>query len=255
MKEVVKESVPFFRTIWLALNPWRYDELKDKNTRSVFKYFFSFVFMAFVLAVILMLPAIGTFAYKQLSHFDVLEVKVNSSMNSPVVVPENRPYLTVDTRHSEGELKEGKYLITEDYMYKKKLLTGKVVRKPLTPYKNILENQWMLVVLLLLMVPALLFLFYIAYAIFVLLVALITTITAFVIARIAKFELKFIDVLKAALLAATPLIIIDLIRMPLNLNLYYAQYIAFLVFFIVGVIKVGEFEGRGHRSKKPKFKM
>jgi hypothetical protein len=257
MKEHVKETVPFFKTVWLALNPWRYDEVKDKGTGKVFKYFFSFVFLAFVLAVLLMLPTIGSFAYNQLSHFDVLEVKFNTSMNSPVVFPEHRPYVTLDTRTSEGKLKEGKYLITEDYLYRKATFSSKVHREPLRPYKNLLENEWAVVLLLLLMLPSLLFLFYIGYAIKVLLVVLLATVLGFVIARIIKFEIMFKDLLKAGLLAATPMIIIDLIRMPFALNVYFAQYIAFLVFFIVGMIKAGDFEGSGRsrRKKKHKFKM
>ncbi len=252
MKEEVKRSVPFFRTIWLALNPWRYDELRERRTGGIFKYFFSFVFMAFVLAILFMLPTLATFAYNQLSHFDVLEVKFNTSMNSPVVFPESRPYITLDTRQSEGTLKEGKHLITDEYIYSKKILSSQVERRPLGPYKDLLDNEWAIVILLLLMLPSILFLFYIAYAVKVLLIVLAATLLAFIIGRIAKFEIPFTDGLKAGLLAATPMIIIDLIRMPFALNLYGAQYIAFLIFFITGAIKIGEFEGSGSRKHKRK---
>jgi hypothetical protein len=252
MKEKMKESIPFFKTIWLALNPWRYDELGEKPTRSVFKYFFSFVFMAFVLAILFMLPAIAGLVTNQMDHFDVLEVKFNTTMNSPVVFPENNPYITLDTRKEEGKLKEGKFLITDDYLYRKKMFTGKVAREPLGPYKNLLANEGMVILLLLLMMPSLLFLFYIGYAIKVLLVVLIAAVLGLVLGRIIKFELQFVDALKAGLLAATPMIIIDLIRLPFALNVYFAQYIAFLIFFIVGIIKVGEFEGASPRRRKGK---
>ncbi|MBU2561251.1 MAG: DUF1189 family protein [Nanoarchaeota archaeon] len=249
MKESVKESVPFFKTIWLALNPWRYDEAKDRGTGNILKYFFSFVFLAFVLAVILMLPMIANLVNNQMSHFKVLEVKFNTSMTSPVVFPENNPFVTIDTRKSEGELKEGKFLITEDYLYTKTMF-GKVRRDALGQYKNLTQNEGIVIALLLLMLPSLMFLFYIAYAIKVLLIALAATVLGFVIARLVKFELTFLEALKAALLATTLMIIIDLAKLPFNLNVYFAQYIAFLILFIVGVIKMGEFEGRGGRSKK-----
>ena len=189
-----------------------------------------------------MLPAIASFATNQISHFDTLQVKFNTSMNSPVVFPQNNPYVTIDTRKAEGTLKEGKFLITDDYMYRKGIF-GKVQREALGPYKDLGSNQWIVVALLLLMTPSLLFLFYIAYAIKLLLVVLLATIIAWIVGRIAKFDILFSAGLKAGLLAATPMIIIDLIRLPFALNLYYAQYVAFLIFFIVGVIKMGDFEG------------
>jgi hypothetical protein len=249
MKESIKESVPFFKMLWLALNPWRYDELVEKRTAKVFKYFFSFVFLAFVLGIILMLPAIASFANNQMSHFDVLEVKFNTSMNSPVVFPENNPYITIDTRKSEGTLKEGKFLITDDYIYRK-TFTGRVAREDAGDFKDLLANDWMVLVLLLLLMPSVLFLFYIGYAIKLLLVILLVTVLSIIITRVAKFDITFVDTLKTGLMAATPMIIIDLIRLPFALNVYYAQYIAFLIFFIVGVIKAGQFEGVRPKKKR-----
>jgi hypothetical protein len=247
VKESVQETVPFFQTAWLALNPWRYDEAGDRGMGSIFKYFFSFVFAVFVLAIILMLPAIASFVDNQMSHFDELKVTFETEMNSPVVFPENNPFVTLDTRKEEGTLKEGRFLITDDYLYTKQYFTGKVTQHDLGPYKNLLANEGIVIFLLLLTVPSLLFLFYVAYTIKVLLIVLLATIIAFVVARVVKFELPFLDAMKAGLLAATPMIIIDLVRLPFGFNVYYAQYIAFLVFFIVGVIKIGEFEGGGRR--------
>ncbi|MBW2963837.1 DUF1189 family protein [Candidatus Woesearchaeota archaeon] len=253
MKEL-KESLPFFKMIWLALNPWRYDELHERTTGNVMKYFFSFVFVVFVLAIVLMLPAIASFANNQMSHFDTLEVKFNTSMNSPVVFPENNPYVTVDTRKSEGTLKEGKYLITDDYIYMKTIFGG-VRSEKLGGYKNLLANDWMVLVILLLLMPSVLFLFYIGYVIKLLLVVLLAAILGLVITRIAKFDITFGGAVKTGLMATTPMIIIDLIRLPFALNLYYAQYIAFLIFFIVGIVKIGDFEGsRPHKHKSGKRK-
>jgi len=250
MKEEVQKTVPFFKTIWLALNPWRYDELRERRTWGIMKYFLSFVFLAFVLAVLLMLPAIGSFANNQMSHFEQLKVTVNTTMKSPVVFPENNPYITIDTRTSEGKLKEGKFLITDDYLYRKMFLSNKVEKRPLGPYKELTNNEWMVVLLLLLMTPSLLFLFYIGYTLKVLLVVLVAALLAWIVGRIAKFEIPYKEGFKAGLLAATPMIIIDLIRLPFAFNVYFAEYIAFLIFFIVGVIKVGEFEGSSPGPRK-----
>jgi len=257
MKEQIRESVPFFRTIWLALNPWRYDEVRERTTGNAFKYFFSFAFLVFVLSIIFLLPTIGGFVNSQLKHFDKLEVSFNTSMNSPVVLPGNNPYITIDTRKSEGQLKEGMFLITDDYLYMKPFF-GSVTKERLAPYKNLAENEGTVIILLLLMLPSLLFLFYIGYAIKLLVIVLLATMIGFVITRIAKFDVDFLNALKAGLFAATPMMIIDLVRLPFGLNVYFAQYIAFLVFFIMGIVKVGEFgERKGssgrHKSRKGEY--
>ena len=252
VKESVKETIPFFKSIWLALNPWRYDELRDKRMRVVFKYFFSFVFLVFVLSIVFMLPTIGGFVNKQLSNFEKLEVSVNATMKNAMILPENNPVVTVDTRKEEGKLKEGRLLITDKYLYVNYPFRLTVERYEIGSYKDLLVNQGIIVSVLLLMLPSLLFLFYMVYAIKVLFIILLATIIGFVISRVAKFEILFGDTLKTGLFAATPMLIIDLIRLPFGFNVYYAQYIAFLIFFIVGMIKVGEFEGRGHRKTHKK---
>ena len=254
MKEAVKESMPFFRTIGLALTPWRYDEVGERTTRNLLKYFFSFVFLAFIVAVLLMLPAIAGLVTNQMSHFSVLEVSFNTSMKSPVVFPENRPFVTIDTRTSEGQLKEGRFLITDDYLYMKGIFGG-VQKESMKSYKNLTANEGMVIFLLVMMMPSLMFMFYIGYAIWLMAIVLIAALLGFVIARVAKFDIPFLDAIKVGLLSATPMIIIDVIRLPLNLNVYFAQYIAFLVFFIVGIIKAGNFEGSrsSKRSNKGKY--
>lgn len=251
VKESMKETLPFFRTVWLALNPWNYDEARETGTGKVFKYFFSFVFLAFVLAVLLMLPAIGSIVSEQLDNFKTLTVSIGTEMEKPVVFPEKQPYITVDTREPEATLKEGKILITGENLYTKSL-TGKIGKHPLGPYKDLLANEAILIIAILLMLPSLLFLFYVGYAIKLLLAVLVAAVLGFIIGRIVKFELLFKDALKTGLLAVTPMIIIDVIRMPFGLNVYGAEYIAFAIFFIVGAIKMGEFEGGGRRgSRKP----
>ncbi|NQU78315.1 DUF1189 family protein [Candidatus Woesearchaeota archaeon] len=245
--KIVGESMPFLRTAWLALNPWNYNKAREKRTRDVFTYFFSFVFLAFVIATLLMLPAIARFTSNQLSHFDTLDISINTSMNSPVSFPISKPFMTIDTQTNTTDIGKGRILVTEENVYTK-TLTGKVVSTPTRDYKNLLQNEVLVTVILLLMTPSLLFLFYLIYCIKILLVILLAALVAFIIARLAKFDLFFTEALKVSLLAATPMIIIDLAKMPFALNVYFLQYIVFLIFFVVGIIKIGEFEGT--RKKK-----
>ncbi|MFH1669296.1 MAG: hypothetical protein ABIA62_05185 [Candidatus Woesearchaeota archaeon] len=247
----MNKLIPFFKTVWLALNPWRYGELKEKTSWMLMKYFFSFVLLAFIAAVVLMLPTIAGFVSTQMSHFDRLEVKFNTSMNSAIVFPERDPFVTLDTRKSEGTLKEGRILITDDNLYYKMPLS-KVKKEAVGGYKDLVANEEILMTLVLLMLPSILFLFYLLYAIKIFLFILLATLVCFVIIRLVKFDASFSEIFRTGLLAATPMIIIDLIRLPFGLNLYYAQYIAFFIFFIVGVIKVGDFEGMRHSKKKGK---
>jgi hypothetical protein len=253
----MKETIPFFKTIWLALNPWRYEEVNERTAGNLFKYFFSFVFLVFVLSILLLLPAIGSFVTDQLSHFSKLEVSFNTTMKSPATFPAGSPKVTIDTRKSQGDLTEGYMLVTDDYLYTKEyLLFGKATEDRIGQYKNLVANEGIVILILVLMLPSLLFIFYLAYIIKLLLVILLAAVIGFIIARIAKFDIGFGTIFKVGLLASTPMIIIDLIRLPFGLNVYYAQYVAFLIFFVVGMIKAGEFEGvrkPGKRSRKGEY--
>jgi hypothetical protein len=163
--------------------------------------------------------------------------------------------VTIDTRESEGELKEGMFLITDDYLYTKPLI-GAVTKTSLTPYKNLAENEWTVVLLLILLLPSLLFLFYVGYVVKLLVIVLLAAVLGFVISRIVRFDVAFLDALKAGIFAATPMMIIDLVRLPFGIDVYFAQYIAFLVFFVMGLVKVGEFEerrGGRRRSRKGEY--
>jgi hypothetical protein len=246
----------FFKDVWLALNPWRYDEVPDRTGKETFRYFFGFLFLMFVIALLLFIPAIASFVGNFMDHFEVLELKANTTMKSALLIPEERPMVTIDTRISEGELTEGKVLITDDYVYSKKPWSSKVVRSPVGDYNDLLENQWFLTLLLIMLLPAMLFLFYILYAIKALLIILLATLVAFIVARLSRFEVSFADGFKCGLLAATPMIIIDMLTVPFRLNTYGAPYIAFAIFFIVGFIKAGNFEGHSrsrpsrHKSKR-----
>ena len=238
----------FFRTVWLSLNPWRYDEVHDRTGKSLSAYFFGFMLLMFVIALLLFIPAIASFVNGFFGHFEVFDVDTNTSMKSALLIPEDKPVLTIDTRISEGELTEGRMLITDDYVYKKMLFSSDIHRSRVGEYGNLLENQGFLTLLLIMLLPSLLFVFYILYAVKVLLIILLANILAFVVARISRFEISFGAGFKCGLLAATPMIIIEMLTVPFRLSTYGAPYIAFAVFFIVGFIKAGSFEGGSPKS-------
>ncbi len=243
--------IPFFKTLGLSLLPWKYAELKEKSMRSVFGYLFSFVFLAFFISIIIMLPVIGSFVSTQMSNFEKLEVSFNTTMKKEMSIPQNDPFVTVDTRKSTGKLEEGRFLITDDYMYVKGVM-GDIDKYALKEYKNLLNNEGIVVLLLLLLLPSLLFIFYLAYAIKILLIIMLAAAVAFIIARIAKFEITFGNVFRASVFSTTPMILIDIINLPLNFELFYAQYFVFVLFLVIGVIKMGDFEGTHHIHKAGK---
>jgi hypothetical protein len=240
----------FLRTIWLALNPWRYDELKERGMVNLFKYFFSFVLVVFVISVLMMTPTIVGFVDNSLAHFNELSIDINTSMNSPLLIPSENPLVTIDTRQSEGTLNEGRMLVTDDYIYTKTPF-GKVKQTGSGQYKDILGNEWFLVGLMIMLTPSLLFIFYLGYVIKILLIILLAAILGVIVSRFIRFEVYFRDLFKVGLIGSTIMIIIDMIRLPLGLNLYYSQYLVFLIFFVIGMVRIGEFEGsRGKKQSK-----
>ena len=84
----------FFKTIGKAFHPGKYDELSERISKDSFKYFFSFMFIAFIFLILVSIPWLiqgPGYINGQLDKFDTLEISIDTEMNSAVIMPETRP--------------------------------------------------------------------------------------------------------------------------------------------------------------------
>ncbi|MFC1723268.1 DUF1189 family protein [Nanoarchaeota archaeon] len=244
----------FLKNLGLSWQPWKYERIHDTHGRSIFKYFLLLVLFGFLICTVLFLPKLYADISFQMDNFKELAVDVNTSMTGPVFLPLNNPLLGIDTRDKPVSSQYSKVLLTDDFFYVKKPLFLGTERIDSTDFKDLTANQGLLSAMILLMLPSLLLLFFLYYLFKTLLILFIVTVIALVICRITKFDIDYSDLWKVGLLAATPMVFIDFLRFPFGLFIFWAQYFIFLLFFIIGVVKAGEFETMRPRKKKRKLR-
>ncbi|MBI4739086.1 DUF1189 family protein [Candidatus Woesearchaeota archaeon] len=266
----MKRSIHFFKTIGTSLNPSSYGDLIERSNKSAFKYYFSLIYLAFIVSVLIFLPFIGQIPNKldaALSHFDQLEVNLKTEMNSRLVIPfAGSPLITIDTRIDEAELTQGKVLVTDKNVYYRPRLWGKqnVVQEKISKYENLLQNKentiWFLTSVIFLMMPTLVFLLYAAVAIKGILLLALELFVALVITRIARFYIGFNELLRIAIYSATPGVVLFLVLHPLYYYVAPEQWVRYvakfvplavsLLYFIVAVKSNGVRETPKQRNQR-----
>jgi len=131
-------------------------------------------------------------------------------------------------------------------------------RVEIEPYKNILANKdfssKLLIIVVGLMLPGLLIVSYVFLTIKYLVMTFIAGVLGLIIVRLFRFEISFNEILKSALFATSPFIILDIIRMVFSLNFYFMHYLIYVVFLSLVIVRIGEFGDREAMSAKRKKK-
>ncbi len=235
--------------------PWKYDEIHEKHGWSLFKYFLLLVLAGFLVCLILFLPTVYSSVNGQMDYFKEFTVNVNTTMSRPVYLPYGNPLMVVDTRDKHVKPAGEYLLLTEDDFYVKKPFFMGTQKIDSSDFKDLTDNKGLVTFLILLMLPSLLLMFYVYYLIKTFLVLVLATIIGLVVTRLVKFDITFADLWKVGLLAVTPMVIIDFLRFPFGLFIFWAQYIVFILFFIFGIVKAGDFQTETYKPKKKSRKI
>ncbi|HII71982.1 TPA: DUF1189 family protein [Candidatus Woesearchaeota archaeon] len=250
------EKKGFFSNLGMAFNPFKYERVHETHGWSIFRYFLLLVLFGFLICTVLFIPVLYGDVSSQIGNFKELKINITQSMKSPVYLPSANPRWVIDTREKHVNPAGENLLMTEDDFYVKKPFFLGTEKFDSGDFKDLMENQGMLITLILLMLPSVMLMFYLYYLLKTLVVLFLVSVLALVITRIAKFDISFNDMMKVALWAVTPMVIVDFVRFPFGLFLFYGQYVLFLLFFVIGIVRAGDFEtdeGR-HVSKKVKHK-
>src|SRR3989344_1466786 len=90
----------FITTFLYSFHPKRYNELANRPAKKVASYYFSLIFVIFIIATLIALPQIITFSSyleNQISHFDEFKIDITQKMDSPIIATEDNPKIVVDT--------------------------------------------------------------------------------------------------------------------------------------------------------------
>lgn len=237
----------FFQTVLLSFNPAAYEKLAERKLTHSANYFFSMVCVVFIVMFLLFIPAIVMLpdtVENELGKFSRLDIKINQSMNAPINIPKSRPQITIDSSKEYYTIEEGNLLITSGAMFYKFIpftQPTKIVRD-----KDMLEKKDQLAVIasvvIMAMLPTLLAALLVYFMLKYLIVVVVCAIIAFVIARIARFGISMAEIFKVGFFASTIMVAAALLTKPFVPVIYCIEYLLFLVYFILGVIRVGSFE-------------
>lgn len=252
----------FLRALLRCLNPRSYFELSDLKLKQSFSYLVKLIFFAFVIMCLLYLPFLATFSSKmeeKLKDFDVLLIKINSSMKKPVIFFENtNKQVTIYTNSNATEFEKGKALITQDSIVKKRFLFG-YETKNITGYSDVLAHKsfyiGMATLLFIALLPTILISLFAFYLLKYVVIAFIVSFVALIVVRLIRYEVDYKSLLNITIFALTPSVLIELFTRPFNIiipyfRIHWIGYIISLIYIIYGISQTGYFDKERKYKKR-----
>lgn len=245
----------FVQTVLHALNPKQYHHLAGLPLKSAFGYFFALILAVFILMSVLWIPALFSLPdtiSREFGKFNDLSVEIIYDQNEPVVLTKEFPLVTIDMKNSYDGINDGLVLISKDATFYRFLPYGGSGK--ISDSQNLLENKdelgRFLAVLAFMAVPMILAYAYVYFAVKYIVIVVLVALVGFVIARVVKFEIRFSDTMRAGLFAATPMVLIGMLTKPFIPSVGFLDYLAFIIYFILGCLVLGEFETVPNQKEK-----
>ncbi len=222
-------------------------------------YFFAMIFAAFVLMCLLWLPnalTTGDYINEQFDKFQELTIEVVYDQKEPIVITENYPLITIDTLHDYDDIEQGVLLIAANKTLYRPLpfMQTQVIEDTKNLAQNHDQTTIFLSIFVLMTLPMVMAFAYLYFAIKYLIIVLVATLLGYIFVGLIRFQIAFEQLFKVALYAVTIMVAIGLITKPFIPDVSYLDYVAFVVVYVLGVIKVGEFEEALEEKKKEKGK-
>lgn len=248
-----KLPLEFFYTFIKVFNPNAYEELSKRTMKNVFSYFFSILFLSYVLMILIALPVVINIESQiqtEFSKFDEFLVDLNVTMSEPIYIPQLG--LRIDTIN-EKELTDENILITEKTFQSKPAIcmikpmcwfredVNKII---LDDYDNLVDKNdevvswlaWFVLFLLPWIIISMFFVLLVKY----LLIALLITGAGFLFSKMINRKMKLKNIFKIALYSMTACVVLNTINLPLGLNLLYLPLVITLFYFVIGLILSSE---------------
>jgi hypothetical protein len=241
----------FIKTIYHSLNPGRYPSLVSRSWKQALDYLLTLVFF---LVFILFLVSIYRFAHFQagfdneISKFERFVVDVDYELSEPIEIG---GFAMANRRNRTEE----RVLVTQDGITSYSLIclllepacifetepgmkTSEELSDALSYSSDVKAAIGFLLVLLL---PGLLMFFLVFYALKFLVIVFLASAIAFVVTRLARFEISPKQICLAAVYSSTVMVILEVVNLVTS-GFFWIPVIAFMVMYTVTVMTVGERE-------------
>ncbi len=241
-------------TILQSFNPHNYEKLVARRKRKAVTYFCLMTLCVFALTSILMIPSLFSlpqYLSEEINKFNELKVNIDYEQKEPVYLTKNMPIITIDTVNEHEHIKEGTLLISKNNIHYRILPFGKGTSMPTSAENSLQGVDLLLTILFVAALPVLLIgVFVYGLIKYLAFIAIVATL-GFVLARVTRFGLSFKEVFNISIFAGTPLVVLGLLSKPFVPTVGYLEYLAFFIYFILGVVQIGEFE-HVHRPSQAK---
>ena len=245
----MQKTKNFLKTVLMTLNPYNLERLSERVKRHATGYFFSIVFLGFIIMALIFLPQVGFFKssmQKDIDNFKHLNIDIDYETSEPVRLLRG---IVVDSGENVSGTK-AKMLINKEMVYYGKFFKTKSIN--MSEYKDVKEGKEgiskIFSTILILILPMLAVLLYIYFAIKFLIVIFVLGGIVYLIARGVKYELSYRETMTIAAYATTLMVLIEMIAFGIGFKTYGIQYLIFIVYLIIGCLKTGV-----HTKHKGKF--
>ena len=233
--------------IGMSLNPSKYDKLHKTTPGTALAYFLMVVLSTFLLMCLLFIPQVltsGSYVQDKIEAFNELKINIEYDQSEPIYIPEKYPLITIDTIGNYSTLEKGMLLIADDATYYRVLPFGRV--NVVEDSEDLLQRSdeagKFLSIMGIMMLPMVMVFAYVYFTIKFLLIAVIGGLLGFIFARIARLSFDVGELIKLSLYASTIMIFVGLITKPFVPCIYFLDIVLYAIFFLLVMIKLGEFE-------------
>lgn len=242
-----------------SLNPISYDKLAEDHLIDAVLYVPKILSIAFLIMFAISIPlliSIPGHVNDILSKTTSIKINVEVNNNDPIRIPEKFPFAIIDRHANSSSSFDSRILVTNESVMMKPMMCqlipitcplydfGNVkIDKNLGGYSDVLSHKdfynGFIATIFFMMLPAILIMAFLLYLVKYLAIALIFTILAFAITRMARFEIRFSEILNISFYALTAMMLIEIILIPFEIRLYYAHQLVFLIYAILGILRTG----------------
>lgn len=241
MKKVIGS---FYRTFFQTLNLSSYDGFSESTPKNTFKYYISLVFNAFLVMLIVMLPAIASLpstVEKNFDKIDTFDFNINFKTSSPITIPDSNPVLLINYA-DQTPTQSANIIIDKNVLYTGFLFQKYV--KDFSIYKDAKAGKApvsnIIAVMILLMLPTLIAIFFFYSMIKYFLIILAATIIGMGIAPILRYRISAKKIFNCAVYGSSLSVFLSLIFFALGFQFYYIQYAPLAIFMIAGIFQNGQ---------------
>ncbi len=234
----------FLKEVGYCFYPPKYKELKDKGFRNSYKFALKVLFMAFLIAAILLIPQFASMKSEitnDLAKINVVNISGSLEATDSISIPSTNPIITIDLEN-DPQLNKEIFLITKEkikyrFFGKREIETSKLKN----PQEHNEEVGRFATSIAFLLVPGFAVIMFFKAAIKYFLITILFGTIIFFLMDLTHYKIKFKKMLTIAAFASVPIILIETIFAAINpsLLLPFMRFIGLNIYTVTLAIWFG----------------